>query len=159
MIAVAGVAGLLVALRRRTPAGLAAWLSYVFLVFPVLGLVVTGKQVAADRYTYLALIPAAMVIAGLLDRAARSKSIPRGILMAGTGIVLVGLSAMTFRQSGYWKDSLTLWSRQIAIDPECETAYLDRGQARFDLGDAAGAMDDCTRCLELDPRFYKAYKE
>lgn len=151
MLAVAAVTASAVALRRRAPWALAAWLAYGILVFPILGLVVTGKQLAADRYTYLALLPvSALVAAGLERRWSRPAA-------ACAAAVLVALGAMTFRQAGFWQNSITLWTRQIDLDPGSETAFLNRGQARWDAGDAAGALDDCTRCLEISPGFHKAY--
>ena len=153
MAAVAGLSGLLVALRRRVPGGLAAWLCYVVLLLPVLGIAVTGKQIAADRYTYLSLIPLSVLIAALLER----PGVPRGAMAAGAGLILVALSALTWRQCGFWQDSIRLWSRQIEIDPDCDTAHLDRGQARYLRGDAEGAMADCLRSLEVNPKFHKAF--
>lgn len=153
IVAVATVSGLLIAYRKRCPAGLTAWLCYIVLVLPVLGVAVTGKQIAADRYTYLSLLPASALIAAFLQRGV----LPRGAALAGSGILLALLSGMTWRQSGFWKDSITLWSREIEIDPDCDTAFHDRGKARFDQGDVAGATEDCTRCLEINPRYAKAY--
>ncbi|MDD5628068.1 MAG: hypothetical protein PHU21_03320, partial [Elusimicrobia bacterium] len=40
--------------RKRFPAGLAVWCAYAAILLPVLGFVPFGKQIAADRYTYLA---------------------------------------------------------------------------------------------------------
>ncbi len=152
-LGVAAVTGLLLAFRKRVPWGLAAWLSFIVLVLPMLGIAVTGKQVAADRYTYLALMPASFLIAAFLQQPGLPKHVARG----GAALLILALSAATWRQCGFWKDSVTLWSRQIAIDPDCDTAWHDRGKARYDQGDAAGAMEDCTRCLELNPRFAKSY--
>src|SRR2546425_4365958 len=42
------------ALRRRVPGLLAAWLAYIVVLSPVLGTFQSGPQIAADRYTYLA---------------------------------------------------------------------------------------------------------
>ena len=68
MAAVAAATAFLWSRRRQWPAGLAAWASYVVLLLPVLGLAVTGAQVAADRYTYLAMIPAAVLAAAGLEK-------------------------------------------------------------------------------------------
>src|SRR5438876_6956539 len=40
--------------RRRWPGLPAAWLAYVVILLPVLGIFQSGPQIAADRYTYLA---------------------------------------------------------------------------------------------------------
>jgi len=51
-------------LRRRFPSLLAAWLCYLLLLAPVLGIAQSGPQLVADRYTYLACIPWAIVLGG-----------------------------------------------------------------------------------------------
>ncbi len=53
-------AGVILA-RRRWPAGCVIWGSYVALVAPVLGLLHSGPQIAADRYSYLACMPFALL--------------------------------------------------------------------------------------------------
>jgi protein O-mannosyl-transferase len=45
------ITALLLALRRRWPAGLASWLCYLAILGPTLGLIPFGLQLAADRYT------------------------------------------------------------------------------------------------------------
>src|SRR3989449_8165700 len=56
------------ALRRRVPGLLAAWLAYIVVLLPVLGIVQSGPQIAADRYTYLAGLGWAILAgAGLLS--------------------------------------------------------------------------------------------
>jgi len=54
--AVLGVAVItiaLVLLRRRWPGGLAAWAHSIIVLAPISGVVHSGNQLAADRYTYL----------------------------------------------------------------------------------------------------------
>src|SRR3989441_325892 len=51
---VLALTALVLALRRRAPGLPAAWLAYVVILLPVLGIFQGGPQIAADRYTYLA---------------------------------------------------------------------------------------------------------
>ena len=51
----------LIALRRRWPAGLTAWVAYVALLLPAAGILPNGPQIAADRYSYLPMIGWAIV--------------------------------------------------------------------------------------------------
>ncbi|HZE98630.1 MAG TPA: hypothetical protein VE981_16500, partial [Planctomycetota bacterium] len=70
----------LAALRRRWPAGLTTWLMYGLLVLPVLGVAVTGMQIAADRYATVAMMPAsALAAAGLARVNFRRAAIPAGV--------------------------------------------------------------------------------
>jgi protein O-mannosyl-transferase len=52
-LAVVVVSGLLLACRRRWPAGLTAWVAYLLLLAPSSGLAPYGSQLVASRYTYV----------------------------------------------------------------------------------------------------------
>src|SRR2546427_4270108 len=65
---VLAITALVLALRRRVPGLPAAWLAYVVVLLPVLGIFQSGPQIAADRYTYLAGLGWAILAgAGLLS--------------------------------------------------------------------------------------------
>jgi tetratricopeptide (TPR) repeat protein len=146
--AVLAATGALFVARGRWPSGLAVWLSYLLLIAPVAGILQTGIYYAADRYSYLACLPFALLAAGALGGLLeRRPAAAVGI----AGALLVGMGALAWRQTGIWKDSETLWSRQIAVDSGSWTGYLNRGSARHDAGDRAGALEDYTRCLEIKP--------
>ncbi len=149
MIAVAAGTAALVVFRRRVPGALVAWLSMIALLLPVLGVAVTGFQIAADRYTYLALMPAAALAAWTLDRVVPAQR-PAFALLAVLGV-------LTWTQCGIWRDSRSLWDRTIAVDPDNYLAYLNRGTSKVDADDPAGALQDYNRSLELKPAYDKTW--
>jgi tetratricopeptide (TPR) repeat protein len=151
MAAALAVTGLLVLRRRRWPGALAAWAAYVVLVFPVLGVAVTGMQIAADRYTYLALMPASVLAAFAMDRAMRSEAAAGSRVPILASLVVGFLCVLTFRQAGIWKDSITLWTREIELDPACAIGWQNRGYARSERGDREGAIADYSASIALDP--------
>src|SRR5207245_5577463 len=51
---VLALTAIVLALRRRVPGLQVAWVAYIVVLVPVLGIVQSGPQIAADRYTYLA---------------------------------------------------------------------------------------------------------
>ena len=141
----AACAGLWV--RRRSWPGLAtAFAAYVVLIAPVSGVFQAGPHFAADRYTYLALAPFAALAAGVL--LVRRES--RGTRAAAAALLLL-LGGLTFRQSGLWTDSMTLWNHTLAVDPKNPVALNNRGSARSHLGDLKGALADFNAALESLP--------
>jgi tetratricopeptide (TPR) repeat protein len=68
--------------------------------------------------------------------------------VATLGVAL--LSVLTYRQAGIWKDSITLWTREIELDPDCAIGWQNRGFARHERGDREGALEDYTASLALD---------
>jgi tetratricopeptide (TPR) repeat protein len=58
-----------------------------------------------------------MVCWGLADWAQR-KQLSKLVLPIAGAVCLIALSAVTYRQIGYWKDNLTLWQHAIEVSHE-----------------------------------------
>lgn len=147
---------------RRWPALAATWATYVVVLLPVSGLVQNGPQIAADRYTYLAGAPWALLAgAGLawcaaeVAGAASRRPFARCVLAlaAASCVALVSLSAW---QTLIWQDTLTLWSRVIALEPRSALAHTGLGTALLDEGRRADAADHYRRALALFPQLPEA---
>lgn len=111
------VTALLVALRRRFPAPLAAWTVYLLLVLPVSGLMQSGHQAAADRYSYLACVPFAILAGGAAVQFARRSTSRAVVTSAVAFAALAGLARASRAQTRVWHDSITLWQRVVEVDP------------------------------------------
>jgi Flp pilus assembly protein TadD len=140
--------------RRRVPGVAAAWAAYVAIVVPVLGGAQVGPQAAADRYTYLACLPWAVLFGDAVRRllGVRRRA-ARGLAAAGVAVYLGALGTLSALQARVWIDSLTLWTHAIAVDPHSATAFYNLGAARQDRGDAAGALAAYDEALRLRPQF------
>lgn len=152
------VTGALIAARRRWPAGLAAWTAYALLLAPVLGFVVKGYQRAADRYSYLSCLPLSLLVAGALaalgaaERGGRISAPAGRTVRGGAAAALLLLGFLTWRQSGTWKDSLTLFDRVLTYEQRADLPYVNRGSARRERGDVGGALEDYEAALRVNPR-------
>src|SRR5438105_1282537 len=65
----------------------------------------------------------------------------------------------SFRKSvalGYFARMLRETTSLIAWDPRNESAYIQRAGVRLRVGDARGAIADCTRALRISPRSVRA---
>ena len=148
LLGAGAITATLVALRRKWPAGLAAWTAYAVLLFPVLGFFVSGYQRAADRYSYLSCLPLS-----LLAAAGAARLAPHGRLGGiGIGSGLAALGVLTFLQTGIWKDSFTLWDHVLRSEQRADLPYVNRGSARRDRGDLDGALADYAQALRVNPR-------
>jgi protein O-mannosyl-transferase len=151
-LAAVAITVVLVLLRRRWPWALAAWASYAVLVSPVLGLVQTGPQLAADRYTYLPSLPFAVLAAAGLLRVAANRTVT-----AGFATVLLVFGVLTFQQTRVWDDGLPLWNHALSIDPANPIAHNNRGNMRRPKRDMAGARADYDEAIRLRPAYAEAY--
>ena len=60
--------------RARAPVLAAAWWSYLAVLGPVLGLLQVGGQAVADRYMYLAMVPALIALGSVLIMVMASRA-------------------------------------------------------------------------------------
>ncbi len=161
---VAGAAALLllitlvVIIRFRPNPWLAiGWFWYLGMLVPVIGLVQMGVQAMADRYSYLPTIGLlVMLIWSLPDwlfQARRGRVVLGG---ATLGIATV-LCAFTWRQIGYWQNSVTLLTRVIKFSPNDQVALMNLGMALNDEG--KGSLEGLLylrKAVEVGPNFPRA---
>jgi len=135
ILALLAVTGVLLALRRRAPGALAAWVHSAAVVAPVSGVVHSGLQMVADRYSYLAQL-GFVVLAGYglvrllaLHREGRVRRATT--IVAGGGIVLTigALAMLTWSQAYVWRDPETLWRWAVDLDPLCARCHNNLGVA------------------------------
>ncbi|HEY7203756.1 MAG TPA: tetratricopeptide repeat protein [Methylomirabilota bacterium] len=161
--AVVAVTALLLWQRRRWPAGLAAWLAYLVLLAPVSGLVQSGPQLVAARYSYLAGLGFAVLVgAGVGWLARRALGPPlawrwAGVAGAVVAVGLAGLGALTWSQTHVWRDSETLWTYVVAVDPASSIAHNNLGFAYLQQGRLADAEREILTALRLDPEWELAH--
>lgn len=81
----------------------------------MIGLIQVGNQAIADRYMYIPIIGLlVMIVWGGYDLAQYAKF--RSALRIGFASLLVAvLSFLAYRQIGFWKSSLDLWSHTVAL--------------------------------------------
>jgi len=143
--------GTLIALRRRWPAGLATWAIYVIVISPVLGVVQAGPQFVADRYSYLACLPFAILLAAGLAKLLAGRA-ARAAFVAAL-LVLVALGVLTRRQIPIWNDSWSLWRAALAYDPGSWNANSNLGSLYLKAGDLSAAERHFRRAHDAVPGF------
>jgi Flp pilus assembly protein TadD len=155
LIAVVLVTGVLVGARRQWPAGLAAWTYSAIMVLPVIGPLHAGNQLAHDRYSYLSGLGFAVLagagLAWVLRAAARGTLRPliAHVGLTGAALVLLGLGSATWVQASAWRDSESLWSWAVEVDPQCAICFNNLGLAFNNLGLAREAEDALRRSVAI----------
>jgi tetratricopeptide (TPR) repeat protein len=119
------------AIRRTTRGPLASLLFFAGTLFPVLGFFNVYPfrySYIADHFQYVAalglIVPGAAMAAHAVSRLPRSAR--RVVPALGLALTFV-LAALTWRQSGMYKDSETLWRETIARNPHSWLAHLNLG--------------------------------
>ena len=143
--------------RRKRPWFVVAWLWYLGMLVPVLGLVQVGSQAHADRYTYLPGIGLYLIIAWAGGELATVRPQLRSFL-GGTGAaVALVLVLCAHQQVSVWQDSRTLWEHALAASAESDLAHNNLGLALAEQGRGDEAITHYQRALELNPDFELAY--
>ena len=157
MLAFIAITGVLVAVRKRWPAGLAAWVYSCLMLLPVSGLIHAGYQLAHDRYSYISGLGFAALtgagVAHILMLHGRGRISP-GIMRVTVGGVVVALALLeagTWNQTKIWRDSYTLWRTAVAADPACSVCYASLGNTLVELGRVQDAEAAYRHAIALRP--------
>jgi protein O-mannosyl-transferase len=158
---VLGVTLGLVLLCRRWPAVLVAWMAYVLILLPNLGIVQISRQMATDRYSYIAIMPLMILLAGaalyVVEGSARRRRAPDIVLSLGLAVAVLALIFASRRQVLVWHDSVSLWQTTLAVDPNCAVAECNLGVALLQDRQLKEASRHLSRAINLQPGFAFAY--
>ncbi|MGC8861145.1 MAG: tetratricopeptide repeat protein [Armatimonadota bacterium] len=150
-VALGIVTAVAVCLRGRRPYILVGWMWYLVTLIPVIGLVQVGRQAMADRYTYVPLVGifiiAAWAVGDFVVGSRRRTAVAVGALCA----ILTVLSVSAFVQTGYWRDSITLFSRAVRVTRNNGFAEYNLGCALLSNGDRESACYHVRRALRMLP--------
>ncbi|HSV26647.1 MAG TPA: tetratricopeptide repeat protein [Sedimentisphaerales bacterium] len=134
--------------HRYLPVG---WLWYAIVLVPVSGLMQTGIQSHADRYTYISTTGLLIMLAyGAADLAAARPALRQVFAVLAASALLI-LGTITRHNIGYWKDELTLYNRAIAVTKDNYFALTCRATALFNQGRLAEARADAEESLRIYP--------
>ena len=132
------------------------WLWYLGMLLPVIGLLQVGKQAMADRYTYLPQIGLYVFLAWAIHDVARRWPQGERVYAVGSVLLALGLLGGVMYQTGYWRDSETLWTHAIACTAPNAMAHYDLGVFLDSRGRTNEAVDQFLQALRIDPQDFHA---
>jgi Flp pilus assembly protein TadD len=150
------ITAIVMRMRTQWPWAVTGWLWFVGTLVPVIGLVQVGSQPFADRYTYLPYTGIfIMIVWGVAEIAARRTAWQR--IAAGAALVVVGaLAVHAYRQVGYWRDGITLWTRTLTVTDRNYRAHNALGVALEDAGRDREAADRYAAAVAIRPTYAEA---
>ena len=114
----AAITGGAVLLGKKRPYLLVGWLWYLVTLAPVSGILQTGREAHADRYTYLPQIGLTILITwAVAEWGASWRTHSREVLGGVAAVTLAVLAVCSRAQTATWRDSETMWKRMLACNP------------------------------------------
>jgi tetratricopeptide (TPR) repeat protein len=142
---------------RKLPFLAVGWFWYVVTLLPVIGLVQIGGHAIADRYTYLPLTGVFIVFVWGVPELLKACPALRKLLVVAACACLGLLSVLTWQQSSYWRNSITLFQQAIRATPGNWMAHKALGSAFFEEGSLDEAVFQYRKSLELNPNYDEAF--
>jgi len=137
---------------RRYPYILTGWFWFVVTLVPVIGLINAGLQVAmADRFSYIPHIGLFMMLSWGAAELTEGVKYRQALLALLAGMVITASAAASWRQLGYWKDSITLYRHTLQVTTKNYIIHHNLGLALASNGDFDAAIREYQEALRGNP--------
>ena len=103
--------------RKEKPYCLVGWLWFLGTLTPVIGIVQVGDQAMAERYTYIPLIGLFFALVWLAGDAVQKYPQLKLAAQLLAVAIIAACAIKTDAQVKLWKDTITLFSHAVEIDP------------------------------------------
>lgn len=151
-----GLSLLAFSVRRKKPYVMTGWLWFLITMAPVAGFVRIGVHSIADRYTYIPSIGIFIVAVWFLSDilAAQHNGKIFAVLIAVA--FMVPLTAVTWKQTTYWKDSITLFEHNLAVTRDNWIAEGNLGAELLRKNLTRQALGHLQEAVRINPDSYIA---
>ena len=146
-----------VVMAKHLPYLFVGWLWYTITIAPIIGIIQSGEQAMADRFTYLPSVGIAVMLAWGIPFLFPSADMRKKIVFPVGIAVLAILAVLTWQQCGYWKNSLDLFNHALQVTKDNYLAHNNRGSAYDQLGQYQYAIEDFNKAIHLKPDYALAY--
>jgi hypothetical protein len=136
--------------RARVVAFALGW--FLVTVALVLRWIPSGLVIMGDRYTYLPYIGLGLLVATGIETAGERRPAWRPVAWGAAAIFAAWLAVLCRAQIGTWRNSETLWTRVIEVQPRVAWAHLYRGKYFANTGRFANAGRDFQSAHDLGLR-------
>jgi len=129
------------------------WFWYLGTLVPVIGLVQAGLWPAtADRFVYVPYIGIFIILSWGPAEVFKRFHLSSTALAASGGFIISILAVMSYNQTAYWKNSVTLFQHAIAVTSGNYLSHYALGFALERRGKANAAIEHYRRSLKINPQ-------
>ncbi|MBN1365321.1 MAG: glycosyltransferase family 39 protein [Syntrophaceae bacterium] len=142
---------------RKLPFLFVGWFWYLGTLVPVIGLFQFGTQSMADRYTYLPSIGITVMISWGIALLLSRYNITQKIFLPVGIVIIILLTVLTWRQCGYWKNSITLFSRTLQLTKNNYVAHNHLASALLKKRLFDKVIHHYDEAIRINPIYAHAY--
>ena len=136
---------------------LVGWLWFLGILVPVIGLVQTGVQAAADRYMYLPLAGLSLAVVWLVADAVENRPFAR-IAAAVMGCVALAICGwQAHAQAGFYRNSHEIFEHTLAVTHDNALMQNSLGIVLAEDGKLDEAFSHFCEALAIDPDYARAH--
>jgi Flp pilus assembly protein TadD len=152
----AGISGIVWRFRQKRYL-VVGWLWYLGTMFPMIGLVQSGRQGMADRYMYVPMIGVFVAVVWLLADWAAGLKLNQGLLAAAFVILVFPYVYVARTQISYWRNSYTLFTHALQVTQNNGIAENDLGVALLQMGQPQLAWAHFDAAARIIPELASAH--
>lgn len=150
LLVLSALAAVVLALRRRHPAGVAGAIFFLLLA-PTSSVVPVATQTVAEHRVYLALAPALVLLCAAAARGLDRARLPQRVSLVLVVFVAGLLVALTFTRNTDYRTARSLWADTVAERPENPRARHNLGLALLAEGRRDEAIQQFQHAIRLLP--------
>jgi Flp pilus assembly protein TadD len=140
-------------LIRKLPFLFTGWFLYLGTLIPVIGLVQVGDQSMSDRYTYLPSVGIIIMLSWGIPLMFTREKIRKKILFPTAIVIIILMMILTWRQCGYWKNSITISSHALKVTINNYKMHHNMGTSLFKEGKLGEAIHQFSEAIKINPNY------
>ncbi len=148
-------------LRLHRPYLIMGWLWFLGTLAPVNGLVQYGNPSRADHYMYIPMIGLLVMVGWGIPELLGCLTTHRRVLTRLVAALALGatlsLAAASWIQTGYWRNSLVFYERQMELVPDNPYFNTNMALVYAKRGSYEQAIHYATRALAIWPQVFQAH--
>ena len=133
------------------------WFWFLFMLAPVCGILQSGLQARADRYTYMPMIGLTIIMAWATAEWTERRRRHRYITASVAVVIIIALSVTAYRQARHWRNSESLWIHTLAVTHDNANAHNYFGLALMEQNRPIEAIERYREALRIRPDYAEAH--
>ena len=142
---------------KKMPFLFVGWFWYLGTLVPVIGLIQVASQAMADRYTYMTSIGITLMLVWGVNFIFTQNGIRQKVIFPVAIAIILVLAVLTWKQCGYWKNSITLFSHALQVTENNDMAHGGLAIALLNEGKTEEAIDQFSQALRIK-QLYQFYR-